>query len=83
MVSAKREASFAVVEQFVPAAPGLTAAGPVVTMPVQPVPLAPHSPECKWLGSAACPWDHARSCSRCSPLELASRGELTLNTEVH
>ena len=28
----------------VPAAPGLTAAGPVVTMPAQPVPPAPQTP---------------------------------------
>ena len=44
MVSAKREDWFFVVEQGVPAAPGLTAAGPVFTIPAQPVPLAPQTP---------------------------------------
>jgi hypothetical protein len=44
MVSANLEFWFFVVEQGVPAAPGLTAAGPVVAIPVQPVPFGPQFP---------------------------------------
>ena len=51
MVRANREFWFLVVEQGVPAAPGFTAAGPLVTIPVQPVPFAPQVPGMKTAGS--------------------------------